>query len=53
MRVFSDEMILYGGLIVASASILSGVAYSVIYTIRKNKLNAKLDAEYGKAQKRK
>ena len=53
MSVFSDEMILYGGLIVASASILSGIIYSVIYTIRKRKLNEKFDVEYGKMQKKK
>ena len=53
MSVFSDEMILYGGLIIASASILSGIAYFVIYTISKHKLNAKFDDEYGKVQKRK
>ena len=53
MSAFSDEMILYVGLIVASASILSGIVFSVIYTIRKNKLNTKFDVEYGKVQKRK
>ena len=53
MRVFSDEMILYGGLIIASASILSGIVFYVIYTNQKRKLNKKFDAEYGKVQKNK
>ena len=53
MSVFSDEMILYCGLIIASVSILSAIAFSVIYTIRKRKLNAKFDVEYGEVQKRK
>ena len=53
MSVISDEMILYCGLIIASVSILSGIAYLAIYRIRKNKLNAKFDAEYGEVPKTK
>lgn len=51
MNAFSDEMILYSGLIVAVASILAGIIYYVIYKIRNRKLNAKFDAEYGEVQK--
>lgn len=53
MKELSDQMILYVGLIVASASILSGIAYSVIYKVRKNKLNKRFDDEYGQTQKKK
>lgn len=53
MSVFSDEMILYSGLIIASASILTAIAYYLIYKIRKNRLNAKFDAEYGEVKKNK
>lgn len=53
MEVFSDEIMLYGGLIVASLSVLSGIVYFVIYAIRKRKLNEKFDAEYGKVQDKK
>ena len=52
MSFVSDEMILYIGLIVASVSILSAITYSVIYKIKKQKLNAKFDIEYGEVQKK-
>ncbi len=52
MSVIFDEMILQGGLIVAAISMLSGIAYFAIYTVRKRKLNAKFDTEYGTVQKR-
>ena len=53
MSLFSDEMILYIGLIVASASILLSITYLVIYKINKQKLNAKFDIEYGEVLKKK
>ena len=52
MSVFSDEMILYVGLIVAAVSILAGIIYYVIYKIQRQKLNAKFDVEYGEVQKK-
>lgn len=54
MDTFSDEMILYGGLIITGVVVLLGIIYSVLYCIGKRRLNAKLDIEYGEApQKRK
>ena len=53
MSIISDEMILYGGLIIAGASVLLGVVYSVIHMFRKRKLKSKFDAEYGEAVKMK
>ena len=53
MSGFSDEMILYAGLVVALTAIVAGVVCAVIYTSRKRKLNAKFDAEYGEVQKKK
>ncbi len=53
MGAFSDEMILYAGLIVASVSVLWGIVYFLIYTRKKHKLNEKFDVEYGEIQKSK
>ncbi|MBQ7075466.1 MAG: hypothetical protein IJM94_01560 [Clostridia bacterium] len=53
MSVFSDEMILYTGLIVAAVSVLSGILYFAVYAMRKHKLNEKFNVEYGKVQKEK
>ena len=50
MQTFSDEMILYIGLIVASASILSAIAFYLLYKSKKKKLNARFDIEYGKIE---
>ena len=52
MNITSNEMILYIGLIIASASIFIGIAYSVIFKTKKQRLNANFDVEYGNVQKR-
>lgn len=52
MNTFSNEMILYGGLIVAGAAVLIGVIYSIIYCVGKRRLNAKFNIEYGEVPKK-
>lgn len=52
MDTFSNEMILYSGLIVAGVAVLLGVIYSVIHFIGKRRLNAKFDVEYGEVPRK-
>ena len=44
------ELLLYGGVIVAGASVLIGTILFAVLWKSKRRLNAKLDAEYGKKQ---
>ena len=41
-------LLFYGGVVVAGASVIVGLVFIVILWISKHRLNAKLDAEYGK-----
>lgn len=52
MDRFSNEMILYSGLIVAGASVLLGVIYSAFCFFGKRRLNAKFDMEYGEVTRK-
>lgn len=53
MNSISNEMLFYGGLLVAIACVILGVLYAGVYTIGKKRLNSRLDEEYGKQPKKK
>lgn len=53
MDAFSNEMIFYGGMLLASLSLFLGVIYAVVYCIEKHRLNIKFNEEYGEAPKKK
>jgi len=42
------ELLLFGGIAVAGASVAIGIVFIAVLWISKRRLNAKLDAEYGK-----
>lgn len=42
-----DEMLLYGGGAVAGAAVLFAIIFFLVSRLRKAKLNAQLDKEYG------
>ena len=43
-----SEILLVGGLAVAGIAVIVGLAFTIVMWISKHRLNAKLDAEYGK-----
>jgi hypothetical protein len=43
-----DEMIFYGGIAVMAAAFVLGMISMLLLKVKKIKLDAKLDAEYGK-----
>ena len=47
MDAFTNEQILYGGIILAAASIVLWLVYMLIRRARKRKLERKFDEEYG------
>ena len=53
MDAFSNEMILYGGILLSLISLFLGVIYAVVYCIGKHKLNIKFNSEYGEVPKKK
>ena len=48
MDWMTNEAIFYGGIIITSCSLLAALVFFFIYKARKMKLEARLDAEYGK-----
>jgi len=42
------DLLIYGGIAVAGASLLAGIVVITILWISKRRLNAKMDYEYGK-----
>lgn len=48
---FTDEILFYGGIVVAAGSFFVAVVYFLISQIRGVRLNAKLDIEYGEKEK--
>lgn len=48
----SDEWLFYGGLCVAGGSAILGMLFLFAFLIRKIRLDARLDAEYGMQEKR-
>lgn len=53
MDAFSNEMILYGGILLSLISLFLGAIYAVVYCIGKHKLNIKFNSEYGEVPKKK
>ena len=47
-----SDLLLYGGIAIVGISLIAGVIFITVLVISKRKLNAKLDAEYGKRQPR-
>jgi len=45
-----SDLLLYGGIAIVGISLILGVSFFIYLAISKRKLNAKLDAEYGKRQ---
>lgn len=48
---FTDEILFYGGIVVAAGSFFTAVVYFLISQIRRVRLNARLDIEYGEKEK--
>lgn len=48
MDWLTNEMLFYGGMAGAAGSFVAAIIYFSISQIRKVRLNAQLDAEYGK-----
>lgn len=51
MAGLTNEMLFYGGLIVAGGSLLGFLFFVFVLQIRRIRLNSKLDEEYGKDRK--
>ncbi len=51
MNWFTDEILFYGGIVVIAGSLMAAVLYFFVSQIRKVRLNAQLDAEYGEKDK--
>ena len=45
-----SEVLIYGGIAIAGMSVLVALILFVVMWVSKRRLNAKLDAEYGKRQ---
>ena len=43
-----SDLLLYGGIAIIGLSLLTGIILIFVFFTSKRKLNAKLDAEYGK-----
>lgn len=50
MEWLTDELLFYGGMIIAACSLLTASIGLIILLIRKKYLNARLDMEYGKKE---
>lgn len=48
MEWLTDEIMFYGGVAVAGGSALAAIIFFCIFKVKKIKLNAQLDREYGK-----
>lgn len=48
MEVSASALLLYGGLSVMALTVVAGILSAVVLHVTKKKLNARLDAEYGK-----
>lgn len=51
MSFISDEMLFITGIVITSVALLSAIIIFVIYQIKKTKLNADFDKEYGEESK--
>lgn len=47
MRVSIDEMMFYGGIAVAAAALIVGIVCILVFKIKKIRLDAQFDVEYG------
>lgn len=52
MEWISDELLFYGGMAAAGCSLLAMILYLCISQIKKVRLSARLDAEYGERKKK-
>lgn len=52
MEWITDELLFYGGMAAAGFSMLAMILYLCISQIKKVRLNARLDAEYGERKKK-
>lgn len=52
MGILSDEFLFYGGLIFAGVSALVSILYLSLTRVKKIRLDAKMDAEYGRPEKK-
>lgn len=53
MSWLSNELLFYGGMVLAAGSLTGALGYFCISQIRLTRLQARLDMEYGTAAKRK
>lgn len=52
MNVLTDEVLFYGGIIIIGCSLLLAIIFLCVSKIKKIRLDAQLDAEYGKSKKK-
>ena len=52
MEWITDELLFYGGMAIAACSLLALLLCVCIFQIKKVRLNARLDAEYGEQKKK-
>ena len=52
MEWISDELLFYGGMAAAGCSLLAMILSLCMFQIKKVRLNARLDAEYGERKKK-
>lgn len=48
MNLLTDEALFYGGIIITGCSLLLAIIFLCVSKIKKIRLDAQLDAEYGK-----
>ena len=47
MNLVTDEILFYGGLILAGLAGVSGIIYFLLYRIKRMRLESQMDKEYG------
>ncbi len=52
MNLLTDEVLFYGGIIITGCSLLLAIIFLCISKIKKIRLDAQLDEEYGKRKKK-
>jgi len=43
-----NELLLYGGIVIVCVSVAAGIVVSTVLWVKRRRLNAKFDNEYGK-----
>ncbi len=52
MENIPNEIIFYGGIVIAAVAVLAMTAAFLVFTVKKSRLKEKLDNEYGKKEKK-